>query len=520
MPVQPLLATLLEDAVEQIALAPHASFRWHVLDKLIGSAQEAPVLEFVRALVLQRLPAGGEAGFLRANFLAHLINDAQYTAQAAFLIQAISPCEPERLMAFAAYEWGHAVTAEGDHQHFVDALRNAQVPELMRQLGDQLAASAGLPKRRVDTIRKIALLIPMFGNSLHPPTEMALQQAALLAGLGYQVTLYSAQDQVLPTMEHYLGFSGRLVTGLPDLATLPSRLQGGVSVTLADTRFSLTRRWRDVLAVIARDDPDLVMFVGLNAPLMQPLYRARPVLGMGVHAVPPMAPCDAWLAADPARGGCDSSDWGPAFPPAFGHYHPFRVLRKPGPGTLQRAQLDLPADALVLLTVGGRLVKEIKGDWARRMLAVLERHPQVVWLLAGGAGDLPAALEGARPGQVRTSPHRPDLGAVYALCDVAVNPPRVGGGLSAAEAMAAGLPVLALAGGDSGHKMGNLAMANESEFFATLDDLLASPARRAELGQAMRQRFDDTLDLARSGPSLRAACELALARFAKRQPSS
>lgn len=519
MHVPPLLAILLEDAVDRIAQAPYASFRWHMLGKLLGANPDAAVRAWLQALVLARLPADGEAGFLRATFLADLNGDPACTAQAAQQLLLLAPFDAERVMAFASYQWGRAVADLADHQHFIDALRNARLPDLMHLAGQRLSALASLPRRPVTSVRKVALLVPMLGNAIHPPTDMALQQAALLTALGCAVTLYACQELVQPMMEHHLGFPGHVVAPLPDLAALPARLPPGVQVTLADSRLSMMRRWREVLAVIARDDPDLVMFVGLNSPLLQPLYEARPVLGLGVHALAPMAPVDVWLAADPEKAACASSTWGNAMPPAFGHHHPYRVLRKAAP-PLQRKDLDLPADALVLLTVGARLASEINGPWAQRMLAVLERHPRTVWLLAGGIGEVPAALQGARPGQVRTSPHRADLGGVYRLSDVVINPPRVGGGLSTAEAMAEGVPVLALAGGDSGHKMGNLAMADDTRYFAVLDELLTTPTLRASMGQAMRQRFDDTLDLSRSGPSLRAACELAVARFAMRQPSS
>jgi glycosyltransferase involved in cell wall biosynthesis len=152
------------------------------------------------------------------------------------------------------------------------------------------------------------------------------------------------------------------------------------------------------------------------------------------------------------------------------------------------------------------------------MLDTLARHPQLKWVLVGGAGTLPPALTSANPEQLRLLAHRTDLPSLLRCCDLYVNPPRLGGGLSVGEAMAEGLPVLALAGGDAGSKLAGMAQDNEAAYFDELEALLASPERRAHMGAAM-QHFGRELDLANSGPSLMQACLLAQQRFRERQAS-
>jgi glycosyltransferase involved in cell wall biosynthesis len=276
-------------------------------------------------------------------------------------------------------------------------------------------------------------------------------------------------------------------------------------------------RWLGMLDTIGQFDPDLVMFVGLKSPLVFPLYAARPVLALGIHAVAPMVPADVWLTADPSQAGVTSVEWDGALPAAFGHYHPFRIKLGPEGAPLVSAELGIETEQLAMITVGARLNTEITGPWAARMLAMLARHPQLVWVLAGGQGRLPPALAGADPAQIRLLPHRTDLRSVLRCCDLYVNPPRVGGGFSAAEAMAEALPVLAYADGDAGSKLGDMAPRDEQSYFDRLEALLASPALRAATGAAMQAHFRSSLDLDRAGPSLRQACELALERFRARQ---
>jgi len=97
-----------------------------------------------------------------------------------------------------------------------------------------------------------------------------------------------------------------------------------------------------------------------------------------------------------------------------------------------------------------------------------------------------------------------------------VNPPRVGGGLSVAEAMAASVPVVSLADGDGGSKLGPLAAPEPETYFAQLRQLVTDAGARAEAGAAARARFVTILDVGASGPSLLAACASAIERFAAR----
>ena len=145
------------------------------------------------------------------------------------------------------------------------------------------------------------------------------------------------------------------------------------------------------------------------------------------------------------------------------------------------------------------------------MMDELKIRPHVVWLLVGGNGQLPPALAQAPREQMRVLSIRPDIGGILQLSDIYVNPPRMGGGFSVAEAMAAGLPVVSFADSDGGDKVGDLALGSMDDYMQRLAVLTSTPALRGEIGQALRARFDQRCDLAASGPSLMAAFERASA---------
>jgi len=519
LPSSPLL---LIDNLARTVANPTAANRWHLLLELYRQEKDPQMQLHVRTTLLASVQRCGVEGFFLATFLYEVTGDMAFLEEAGSVLLQIKPLDPDRLMAYMVFLWGYFIVRSRDRARFVDILRTARMPEVVDLLGKHFTAAtkAALPARAITDIRKVALVATYIGQESHAPTPLAFQHARLLQELGFQVHVFSAQELRIQDMANYLGNNVNLTTYAPDIEQLRKIIPSSVGVTLSDERFSLPRRWEDMLLSVGKFDPDLVMFVGLNSPFLAPLFATRPILGLCVHSTPPMAAVDVWLTADQALAGKSSTVWGPAIAPSFGHYHPYRVKLKPAGADVARGPLGARDDAIILITVGARLQREIEGEWAERMVALLKRHPDVQWLLVGGTGTRPTALAALPAEQVIALAHRDDLRAVLRCCDIYVNPPRVGGGFSVAEAMAEGLPAAALAGSDGGDKLGQLAAADTDDYFAKLEAWIGNPAARRADGGKLREIFSATLDLDQSGPSLLAACRLSLARFHARTASS
>jgi glycosyltransferase involved in cell wall biosynthesis len=269
-------------------------------------------------------------------------------------------------------------------------------------------------------------------------------------------------------------------------------------------------RWRNVLRQVARFDPDVVLFVGLMSPVQPQLYAARPLLALPANSVAPSGPHHVWLAAEgEAQAG---TGWAQGNRAGAIFHYPYRIALAPARAALSRRALDLPDDALVLVSVGFRLNAEIRGTWAARMEAFLEAHPQALWLLVGSGPALPPALAN-RTGRVRALAAQRDVRAICRLCDVYVNPPRIGGGFSVAEAMADAVPVLSLANCDGGAKTGEHALPDADAYFARLEQLAHDPDARRALGAALAARFAANYDLNNAREPLARAMTLAQQRY-------
>ncbi|MES2115876.1 MAG: glycosyltransferase [Pseudomonadota bacterium] len=510
-------AELLADALEQLLLDPTAVHSWQRLLQPFAAADEA-LRRQAYGILVQHVRTDGVAGLLRATFLANVAGDASFRAQAATALLEMPQVEPDRIAANLAVTWFHVLARQPGQIEFAAAMRDAGFPAMLRRSGDYLADRMGaqFARRAIGRVGKVAVLTTQLSAATHAPTCLALTHSALLQAGGMTVELFAAQELSISHMSQLLGCGNCTKLPPPDPESWQRCLQSPLNIHMADERLSLMRRWGGLLDRLVQFDPDLILFVGLYSPLLEVLYRQRPVLALSVQSVATIGPVDVRLAADPQQTADGGASWAPHFPVAAPWHYPYRVPPEPAQPPLSRATLGLPEGALVIVSVGYRLREEIAGHWAARMVQVLLARPDVFWLLVASGDPVPAALHGLPQGQVRTLPHQSNLPGVLACCDIYVNPPRMGGGLSVAQAMAAGLPVLSFGGSDGGDKVGAAAVPDSEQYVATLQAWLADPAARTACGAAMRERFASTLDLRLAGPSLLAACDAALAHFQRR----
>ncbi|MCX7168418.1 MAG: glycosyltransferase [Rhodocyclales bacterium] len=501
--------SLLLDALDRTLKEPVCAQRWHVLMATLLETSD----QSARRSVIDTLGSIPEseprADILRLTFLAGATGESRFENAAATHVLAAEPSDPDRLAAFMAFQWLSALQYQENRADFTTALSAARLPEMARRLMREAAQTIppGFLPHAAEDIQRIAVVVPYVGHQFHTPSVMAVEQCAVLAREGRQVRLFSGQELMPPDATLFRGDGRDLMLPPLNAQAWQNLLPAGVGMTISDSRYSLPGRWRKLMPVLTDFNPDVVLLVGLYSPLAAALHTVRPVVGISVNTVPPIAPVDVWLTGDPALAGRDT--WGAIFPPPQPVFHPWRVKRSSKQWQVTRAELDLNEKAVIWVTAGFRLEHEIKGEWASRMLLLMSRHADVVWFLIGGEGTLPQALLPAPPGRVRALATRNDLPGILRNCDIYVNPPRMGGGFSVAEAMAEGLPVTSFAGSDGGDKVGELSLPDMNAYMERLAALTENPGLRKDMGQALRQRFAERFDVEASGPALMAACRKA-----------
>jgi hypothetical protein len=257
---------------------------------------------------------------------------------------------------------------------------------------------------------------------------------------------------------------------------------------------SVERHCRDVLEALEQADVDAV--IAHETLFLQDVLAARwPTLWIATGGDVPYARCDAiWVPAELVTDGTRARAAANGNPEILARQLLFTLPEDAAPA--DRAELALPSDAVVLLSIGTRLANEIDASFRTLVADILRAEPSA-WLLLVGPGTepMPAQFDADIRGRVRGIGLHDSPRALYRSCDVYLNPFRTGGGTSAQTAMADGMPIVTLASGDVGAVAGAaLAVADKASYRDHLLALVRDPQARAASSDRSRARIRATFD--------------------------
>lgn len=501
---------LAHDLLHVVKAWPEHVPSWWQLTNCVAALDEEAKARFL--VHLHELPlTSSQAQWFKLSALHFTTRDPQYLVRQAHLAPLLP--DADRWMTLANLVWWHALSDAPDRNAFRQLFIDTGMVALLDGLGrgSARAPRAGIPARG---LQRVAILAQQLSTGNHAATALTFNLRALLEGAGIATRVFASQELSLPAM---MGHSaGGYVSNVApmDPATWQLRVPGQVAVTAADVRFSASARWRSLEQAIDQYDPDLVLFVGFFSPLVWPLRHRYPVLGMSIHALPPLAPVDLWLSAGPRPDA--SLDW-PGLPRPAARHFPFRFWPADFPPA-SRSEIGVRSDAVLLVTCGARLEPEGLASWIDAVTGFLDEQPRVDWLVVGLDPSQAARVE-RRHARIRVLPQRTDLARWIALGDLYLNPPRVGGGASVAMAMASGVPVVSMAQSDGGDKIGSLAVQSADDYRRRMVEWVTDRSGRAQAGAHLKAKFRAELDLSSpaAAQGLVQACHLARQCFEQRQ---
>lgn len=494
------------DAFESVKLLPSSPLLWQRLSSLISQLEGEEQVALINKIKLLSCSTR-DAKWLQYSALACLTRDSHWMIEQAAL--ANSNTSPDAICTLLGLAWHHALVRTSERDAFVKIMRDINAQKLLRMVAKQLPCSI-VPQRDAEHPFRLAIYTPQVLNSCHGGTFFTLNVMSVLALQGINQHGFAAQETTINEGNSYCGGEDFLTPLSVDTNSLVLNVPGNVQITLPDTEFSLRFRFEQMLSAIHSYMPDVVIFVGFMSPLIYRLYEHFPVVGLSVHALPPIAPVDVWLCADPQ---VNEKQW-PDLPiPQVVHF-PFRFWPKGQAVPIDRSSLHIPASALVLITIGYRLDIEMSQPWSDFMISFIESHPEVHWLLVG----IPEgrSLNNIRQhSRIHTMIPQSLVETWLAASDIYVNPPRIGGGGSVSIAMEQGVPVLTFVDCDAGDKVGTCAVTSMDQYFNQLSLWVTDETLRRRVGVSLKERFYSNLDLSSKTAQERLmhACQLAVESF-------
>lgn len=506
---------LAHDALQTVRRCPEHIPLWWRLIQLLKSLSGEHIQQITDLVAGLETPTA-QGHWLKHSALWRLTGDARHLASMAQA--AVHLPDPDRWMALAMLVWHNALNQAPDRTAFRQLFIDTRQVELLGRLGQALPR-APRPARSAppaDALQRVAIVASHLSIGTHAGTGLTFDLRAALEHVGVDTQVFSAQELSLPTMGTYFAGQDSSAVAAAQPAGWRLRTPGQARISLASTDFSLGSRWAHLIERIGRYDPDVVLFVGFTSPLVWALRADYPIVGMSLHATPPMAPVDVWLAAD---GGTQTPpDFWPDLPVPKPVRYPFRFWPASSRGTHERGVLGIGQDAVLLASSGYRLLTHaIAPGWMQDILAYLDTQPAVHWLLVGVRASLLPAVAALHP-RLHCLPHQDDLASCLRMADIYLNPPRMGGGASVALAMDLGLPVLSLASSDGGDKLAELATTDTHVYMHRLAQWVADAQLRREAGAQLQRRFREQLDISQpqAGERLVTACRAAQACFRDR----
>lgn len=351
------------------------------------------------------------------------------------------------------------------------------LPRFYRWILRQVAERSGVRPRpvrlRPGTPQRVAIVTNQFTWPMHQPSRDAFDYARRLeeAG-GCAVLLVNAN--LLPTAPFCAFIPPFVASMTPELdGSMPVGEAGATVRSWSSVDRSMSAdKFRGLVDAVEGFDPDLVISFGGSVLAADLFAGVRPTLCIPTTSGLTVSEADLLLTfeeGDPTAG----------LPEEYrGRFarrlRPFRFgyTAPPAPAAARRSDFGLAEDGFLFVVVGARLGLEVDRAFVAALDRLLDDCPGALVAFAGAEDGLEALLGGARhAGRMRRLGFVQEIRGLYRVAGAYLNPPRQGGGGSAAYALAEGVPVVTTAQGDVA------AVAGPDSCVADLDGLVARAAR-------------------------------------------
>ncbi|MFS2013177.1 tetratricopeptide repeat protein [Azospirillum sp. CT11-132] len=400
--------------------------------------------------------------------------------------------------------WGIALRLfQGDaRKGDVGAFTNGEFRRFYRLLVEETARRYDLDARLRRTsprtaVKRVALITNQMLGEGHQPTADAFDYARRLQDdHGCEVLIVNPNAMAVEGENGFVPeYSYNVTEDYDGEQTISAQGANVRMLSFPQPRFD-EEKLTAIVDAVDRFDPDVIVAFGGSNTVADLFAGSRPVVFLPTSSG--LSPSLATILLGYAPED-DAAGWPEE---ARARFRPFSfgwTLPAAGPER-SRAEFGLPADGPLYVVVGNRLDQEVGPEFLETLDRLLDRVPDGQVAFAGAVSELPGRIAAARnAARMHALGHVEGIRGLYGVATAYLNPPRQGGGGSAAFALADGLPVVTYARGDVAGVVGPaMTVADETAFLERAVALGQDSAARSQAAEAARTRFAETADRARS----------------------
>lgn len=322
--------------------------------------------------------------------------------------------------------------------------------------------------------KRIAIITGQLLNTLHAPTKVVLNFAYMLQErLNYEVRIFVCPcdgdfPQDLWYEPHQMNASERW-RNVPMRMTYEDTVFEGYQVNMTPAS---PKEYSMMLSLIHAWNPLFVLAMGVIHPVADLAARFTTLVSMGMSIDCPVSEGNILVRLDQADEESEKE-----YVERIGEKQTqlfieekMPVLVEKSQKTYSRLESGLPEDQFLIAIVGNRLDAEIDHEFVALMKRLLEREPNISFVMIGRVKKLKEYLAGAVfTDHVYYLGYSNDLAGAYGMLDLYLNPRRRGGGFSSMIALSEGVPVVSLPDCDVAYHAGEaFVVQNEEEMIETV----------------------------------------------------
>jgi glycosyltransferase involved in cell wall biosynthesis len=291
--------------------------------------------------------------------------------------------------------------------------------------------------------KRVVIITEQIMSINHAPTQVVVNFCYILKKyLHYEVMLFVCPTDArekLSGLWYRPAFMNSLDSGNePMQITYKGEVFWGYQINMTE---SDPKQYHMMMSLIHAWNPYFVFAIGVRNPVVDLIAKFTTLVVMELSVNCPISEAQILLRCSEKNEDVECEN---------GQIHLFieekmPVLTEISQKKYSRKELGLPEDKFLIAIVGNRLDKEIDADFVGVMRTIIEKVPDIAFVLIGTVEVIKEYFrQTSFDKHIYYLGYRHDLIGTYDALDLYLNPDRRGGGFSASMALMAGLPVVTL----------------------------------------------------------------------------